>query len=268
MMGHVHDPLSLAEAARLAGVHYQTAYRWVRSGRLPARRVAGSYRVQRGDVEALVRAREEPDAPPAPGPARLDRQAGSMHRALVAGDERTARATARRLVEDGASLVDVIERTIVPPLRRIGEDWRAGELDIWVEHRASAIVDRILGDLHPSPRGRRRGTAVVASLSGDRHVLPTAMAAAALREDRWLVHHLGADMPADEVERFCAAHPVDLAVVTVTTPDTADAAEELARRLRERGIPVLVGGPGRTLADLVTDARTATASHRRTAPPE
>jgi hypothetical protein len=34
-------------------------------------------------------------------------------------------------------------------------------------------------------------------------VLPTTLAAIALCDDNWLVHHVGADLPADELIRFC-----------------------------------------------------------------
>ncbi|HSL57216.1 MAG TPA: helix-turn-helix domain-containing protein [Acidimicrobiales bacterium] len=254
-MGRARDSVGLADAARIAGVHYQTAYRWVRTGRLPATRVAGQYVVARTDLDALVAARSHPAPPPPPRPTRLARQADRMHEALLTGDEGVARTIARRLTDDGSTVTDLIGQVLVPPLRRIGAAWRAGELDIWVEHRASAIVERILGDLHPNPRGRRRGVAVVAALSGDHHALPTAMAAAALREDNWSVHHLGADMPADDLERFCDGHEVDLAVLTVTTPEAAGPAEALASRLGGRGIPTLVGGPGKSLDDLLGLAR-------------
>ena len=41
------DPplIELRDAAAELGVHYQTAYRWVRSGQLPATMVAGKYAV-------------------------------------------------------------------------------------------------------------------------------------------------------------------------------------------------------------------------------
>jgi methylmalonyl-CoA mutase cobalamin-binding subunit len=97
---------------------------------------------------------------------------------------------------------------------------------------------------------------VVAALAGDMHALPTSMAAVALRDDHWNVHHLGADMPADELLRFCATHEVSLAVLTVTNPDCRALAEETAEALRRQGTPVIVGAPGRTLDDLLHEART------------
>ena len=50
----VGDEMELQTAADALGVHYQTAYRWVRSGRLPARLIGGKYVVTRHDVDAVM----------------------------------------------------------------------------------------------------------------------------------------------------------------------------------------------------------------------
>ncbi len=249
--------LDLQTAADQLGVHYQTAYRWVRSGRLAAELVGGRYLVRQGDVAELDRRRRLPKRPPPPKASRLEHSADRMYDALMNGDEAGAVKLARRLTDEGASVIDLICVVLVPPMRRIGEAWYDGHLPVWVEHRASAIVERLLGDLASNPRGRRRGVAAVAALSGDRHSLPTTMAAVALRADNWHVHHLGADLPPEDLADFCEAHQVGLAVITVTNPDTRELAEATGRTLRSRGTPAIVGGRGSDLADLVDLARRA-----------
>ena len=251
------ETLDLQRAADELGVHYQTAYRWVRSGKLPAQLVGGRYQVTRGDIGAMSAKRATPQAPPPTKPSRLARSAERMHAALASGDEATVRSIAHGLLDEGASIIDVIQQVLVPPLVRIGADWHAGRLTIWVEHRASAIVERLLGGIAPNPRGRRRGRVMVAAVTGDLHSLPSSMAAVALRSDNWWVDHLGANMPPDELVRFCAEHPVDVAVLSSTNPDTADLAAETAERLRAAGCGVVLGGPGRTLDDLIEQTRAA-----------
>lgn len=189
----------------------------------------------------------------------MGRAADRVHDALVSGDEKTAVEVARKLANEGSSIVDLIQDVFVPSLRRIGQAWHDGELTIWAEHRAAAIVERILGELAPNPRGRRRGTAVVAAISGDRHALPTTMAAAALRDDNWHVEHLGADLPPEEIMQFCVDHSVSVAIITVTTSTAADLARKTADRLRLAGTPTIVGSPGRTLTELIGEARQAVA---------
>lgn len=262
MAAGADDTLELQGAADALGVHYQTAYRWVRSGKLPAQLIGNKYLVSRHDLDTLEAGRRTPAAPAAPSHERVQRQAELVHDALLDGDEATVRKVARRLVEDGTSIVELIQSVFSPPLRHIGQKWHDGDLPIWVEHRASAMVERTLGDLVPNPRGRRRGTAMVAAVAGDQHSLPTTMAAVALREANWHVHHLGANMPGDELVRFCGAHDIDVAVISLTNPDVSKLANGTADLIRAAGTPTIVGGPGRSLEQLVDEAGRSTRTDR------
>jgi excisionase family DNA binding protein len=250
------ETIDLPTAARELGVHYQTAYKLVRSGELPAAMVKGAYRLHPEAVTRLAERRARPAAPrkrrPRAGFAGLSRR---TYDHLVAGEERQAALLISGLLGDRVSMTTVAQEVLVPALRKIGAEWRAGRLDIWVEHRASATVERILGEHYPNPRGRRRGTAVVATLSGDRHVLPTTLAATSLREDNWLVHHLGADLPPRELIRFCQEEQVDLVVLTVTIGKHGRTATRTAAQLERLGLRVLVGRSGQALDELQRLAR-------------
>lgn len=249
------DKIDLRTAADQMGVHYQTAYKWVRSGELPAARINGRYLLEPADVAALSERRARPTTRRRRPRQGYDDLARQMQSALIDGDENTARRLVDSLVNSGIPLTEAIQNTIVPTLNHIGAEWHAERHPIWIEHRASAIVDRILGQHHPTPRGRRRGTVIVAALAGDTHVLPTAMAAAALRQDNWRVHHLGADLPFAEILRLCEEHPVDLVVLSVSVPQTAESAASVANDLEEQGVRTLVGRPGATLEELMSKAR-------------
>lgn len=254
--------LELQATADALGVHYQTAYRWVRSGRLPAQLIGGKYLVSSHDLSEVTVARHRPQAAPAPSPARLHRQSERLHAALLVGDEAAVRKLANRLVDEGTSILDLIEQVISPSLRRIGRAWHDGELTIWVEHRASGIIERVLGDIAPNPRGRRRGTVMVAAVEGDLHTLPTTMAAVTLRGANWNVHHLGAGLPTREIVEFCAEHPeVDVAVISVTNSDVLGRVERLASDIRSSGTPTLIGGAGKTLGSLVELVQRAAEGH-------
>lgn len=248
--------INLQAAARELGVHYQTAYKWVRSGELPAAMIMGSYSLDPGAVARFAERRARPVSPrtrrPRAGLAVLSKR---VHDHLAAGEERQAARLISGLLEGGVSMTAVAQDVLVPALRDIGVEWRAGRLDISIEHRASAIVDRILGQRYPNLRGRRRGAVVVAALSGDRHVLPTTLAAISLRDDNWLVHHLGADLPPEELMRFCQEEHVDLVVLTVTVSKLHRSATRTAEQLEGLGLRALVGGPGRTLDELQRLAR-------------
>ena len=261
-MDSTADALDLDEIAEEVGVHYLTVYRWVRAGRLPAEMVDGRYRVMRHDLAVFIEARRTPKQPRPPGAPRLDRAAETMHTALSTGDEFAARDLAGALVAERTSIADLVQQVLVPPLRRIGQDWHDGKISILVEHRASAITERILGEVAPRPRGRRRGNVMVAAVSGDRHSLATTMAAVVLRDNNWSVHHLGADMPPDELVQFCGEHQIDVAVLTVVNSECIELADITAARIRKAGTPVVVGSPARTVHELVQMVRDAVAARR------
>jgi len=251
--------MQLREAADALGVHYQTAYAWVRQGTLPARKRGRGYEVEDADVAALAGRRRQGSQPGRQiGVRDWPAQAGQLYAAIAAGEETHARHWLGRLAA-GVALVDLCERVIAPALRRIGDEWAAGQVSIAQEHRASAICERLIAAHAAQPGGRPRGRAVVATPPGERHGLPALMAAACLREDRWLVHHLATDLPVAEVTRLAAAVHADLVVFSSATPQGARRAQAAAREAAAADPQplALAGGPGDSLRDLIRLARDA-----------
>jgi MerR family transcriptional regulator, light-induced transcriptional regulator len=249
--------MQLRDAANALDVHYQTAYTWVRQGVLPARKTARGYEISDSDIRALAERRAIGTAPPPEVRVRdWTAQAARLHAAIRSGNETLARQQFGRLAH-GASLTDLCAHLIAPALSRIGEQWAAGEVSIAVEHRATAICERLIASTSAPPQGRPRGTAVVATAPGERHALPSLMAAACLREDRWLVHHLANDLPAAEVAGLAQDSDASLVVLSSATATAARAAFRGAREISRvvPGVLVLIGRPGDSLVRLRELAR-------------
>jgi methanogenic corrinoid protein MtbC1 len=249
--------MQLSDAAEMLGVHYQTAYGWVRAGTLTARKTSRGYEVSESDARALL-ARRAAGTEPSPG-IRVRNwavQAERLHSALAAGDEAQARRDWGRLAA-GVPLTELCDQVIAPALRRVGAQWAAGELSIAAEHRATAICERLIAARVHQPRGRPRGIAVTATPPGERHALPAMMAAACLREDRWQVHHLAADLPQAEVIGLAADTGASLVVLSSATTGASRLAAREARLIRERlpAARVLTGRPKDTLTRLRELAR-------------
>jgi MerR family transcriptional regulator, light-induced transcriptional regulator len=149
-------------------------------------------------------------------------------------------------------LIDLCAHVIGPALGRIGDDWAAGRVSIAQEHRASAICERLIARHASQPGGRPRGVAVATTPPGERHGLPALMAAACLREDHWLVHHLAADLPVAEVTRLAGQVGAGLVVLSSSTTAGARRARDAAREITAAlpGVLVLAGRPGDSLHDL------------------
>ena len=198
------DTVSLPEAARLLGVHYMTAYRYVRTGRLEASSVAGVWQVEREAIEHFLR----PPLPRAPlsteGTAGARGHAASaemMERRLVEGDLEGAFSICDVALGSWAHPSDLYLELLAPALRSIGDKWERGELTVADEHRAVGVATRVVGRLGPSfaRPGRRRGSVVIGAPSGDAHGLPVAFVSDLLRASGFGVVDLGANTPASAV---------------------------------------------------------------------
>jgi excisionase family DNA binding protein len=248
--------VDLKTAANRLDVHYQTAYRWVRRGNLQAMKLDGRYEVTEAEVRRVQAHRRAPK--PAPPVARVRAWQPIVARLvddLLTGDELRARVAIERLHLDGIHCVDICQSLLVPALEEVGARWQAGTVSVAEEHRASAICERALARISDHPRGRPRGVALVLTPPGESHHLPALMATLALRADRWRVHHLGTDVPGDDVLALAARLSPRLVVLSTTLTAMADEARTFGTRFD--GSHVLVGGPGRSLEELLAAARLA-----------
>lgn len=265
------EPIGLEDVAQRLGVHYMTAYRYVRTGLLPARQDGGRWWVEPADLDAFVADRSRPR----PRRKRASLPVGIVERLadrLQGGDEEGAWRILDELRMSADDPIGLVIRTLSGAMRAIGDRWAAGATSVGEEHRASVVAMRLLGRLGAGGRrrGRTRGTVVVAAAPGDVHGLPVALASEVLRQGGFTVVDLGADLPADQAWR--AARSADRLVCVgfcATTPldgrSEAELADAVGQVRSEVGCPVVVGGAGVTSAEV---AQRIGADHRTTTLPE
>ena len=112
--------MNLKTAALRLGVHYQTAYRWVRSGQLVAVKVGSGYEVSEAAVARLQAQREATE--------RVPGRSDAATRAAAA-----ASATRRPSVEDALHVLDLMVDAVTLDSTAVGE-------------RAARVVAEHLGD--------------------------------------------------------------------------------------------------------------------------
>jgi HD-GYP domain-containing protein (c-di-GMP phosphodiesterase class II) len=178
-------------------------------------------------------------------------------KALERGDAETAEGVVAQAIEDEIPAATLHGEVIAPALRRIGELWQAGEIDIETEQLATGITRRILATLYRymlggADPGRER--ILLASVEGDTSV----------QGDGTVVgrHTLGLQMVHDQLAaagyqttldtelsraRLASAidsHTPDLVVIGATAVASAPALDRLVEELRESHprIPILLGG--------------------------
>ena len=232
--------MTIQEVADALGVHYMTAYRYVRQGRLPATRRGAEWRIRPSDVAALTTTVRR-------GSARTDADGEALERRMLAGDSQGAWWLLQSHLGGGLDPSGVLTEMVVPALRSIGERWASGEVSVAEEHRATAVAQRVIGHLGMQfgRRGKDRGTVALAAPSGDLHVLPVAIAADLLRWRGFDVVELGGNAPPAAIGEAVADEPRLLAVGIVSTVGGHDDEVALSAssvRAAVPGIPVFIGG--------------------------
>lgn len=238
------EDLSLHEVADELGVHYMTAYRYVRIGMLPARKEGRTWRVSRADLDAML-------TEPEPEPALAEADDGApwaerLNRRLIAGDEAGAWRVIEAALVGGTSPGDVLEDIVTPAMHQIGELWEEGAIGVDEEHIASAVCIRLVGRLGSrfARRGLSRGTVVMGTTEHELHGIPSALAADVLRLSGFDVVDLGPKLPAADFARTAKRVAQLVAVgVSATSPHQDDALAEAVRALRSAvDVPIFLGG--------------------------
>ena len=244
-----NSDVSLHDVAEMLDVHYMTVYRYVRQGQLPATKVGRSWYVKPSDLElfrdAKVHASDVPEGgrKVAPWAERLEAQ-------LIQGDQRGAAEIMEAVLRSGHDLYFLYLQVLSPAMGAIGAKWAAGNLEIFVEHRASNIALRLIGQFGPrfARRGVSKGTVVLGSPADEMHTLSTSMVADLIRLEGWNVSDVGANMPAEAfAEAIRQGEDVVAVCIGVTMPGSLPAAQATIgaiRRVVPRDLPILVGGAG------------------------
>ncbi len=226
--------VSLTDAAEQLGVHYMTAYRYVRTGRMHAVKQQGQWRVAQSELATILdegtATRRAPGQEGSAGSARQQMVEPFIAR-LTASDVNGAWALVNDALASGATPSAVHAQLIAPAMCSIGERWATGQLTIAAEHRATAVVQQIVGRMSPMFRhpGRRRGTVVVGATAGDQHTLVSAMVADQLADRNFVVVDLGGNTPTEsfiEAANDCD-DLVGIAVSAMTNLVLASAREQV-----------------------------------------
>lgn len=236
------DHLTLNDVAERLGIHYMTAYKYVRTGKLPATKVGGGWQVREVDLDAFT-------AKPVPSPSgeKVDWSARLSDR-LIAGDEPGSWSVIESAMSSGIEPASIYVDVLAPALATIGSAWANGEVTIAEEHRATAVTNRLIGRMGPRFHrpGRTRGTIVIGAVAGDQHAVPIALAADLLRGRGFTVIDLGADCPAESFIDAAATADRLLAVgISASASGVDDAVIVTATAVTDAiGCPIVIGGSG------------------------
>jgi methanogenic corrinoid protein MtbC1 len=138
---------------------------------------------------------------------------------------------------DRASVVfsrtHLIERILVPLLRRIGDLWHQGTLRPIHEHMASSVVRSFIGGMHGAYHPEVSAPHVVVTTPArQRHELGALLAAATAAGEGWRVTYLGPDLPPEEIAAAALQKGARAVALSITYPPDDPMLVDDLRRLR------------------------------------
>ncbi len=236
------------------GVHYMTVYRYVRQGRLPARRDGTEWRVDVEAIDGFKKNRAVLSAMPGGGTGGHG-DGGSetpwaerLVPCLAAGDEPAAWGLIEQARASGRGLAFCYFDMIAPALLTISKRADADHTSTAGPGPALALVvaQRLVARLGPGFRrpGRTRGDIVLGAPVGGHHQLPLSMIADLVRAEGFGVLELGTDVsPHAFVEVARSADRLLAIGVGVTADQLVTARATVALLRAELGsVPIVVGG--------------------------
>jgi excisionase family DNA binding protein len=247
--------LTLQEVADELGVHYMTAYRYVRLGVLEASKSGGVWQVERSALDRYrdqAAAARDGSAGKSGGRGRKAPWSARLEARLVAGDAPGSWSVVEAAMAAGAELDEIYLDVLTPAMVSIGERWAAGTLDVSVEHRATGIAMRIVGRIGPrfTRRGRARGVVALGAPAGEFHALPVAMLGDLLRLRGWEVSDFGVDVPKESIAHVIRETNDLLAVgLSAMSADNLPALAEACAAARDADADVLVVVGGHAVLD-------------------
>ncbi len=250
--------LSPRELARAIGASESSVKRWIDAGRLPARRTSGGHRrielmpalrflreTGRGLDNASLLGLSSVSEQEVDDPGRL---AERVFRLLCAGNgEELSRVLLTALVTRAMEPAALFDGPLRSAMARIGRHWEEGHQSIYIEHRATQILLRVMDQIDAlcEPPSDEL-VAVGGSIDGDQSALPTRMAAAVLASEGIHSVNLGTDTPATAFLEAAEQIRPQLVWISVSyVSDVARQSEDLTRvveQLAERGISSILGG--------------------------
>ena len=168
-------------------------------------------------------------------------------RALLAGDAGAAHRVVTQALHQGLDADAIAEVVLRPAAYAVGEHWHEGGISVADEHRATAIIERDLAELHRLvpwlPAVGR--VLVIGCVAGELHAIGSRIVADHFERTGWTVHYLGPDVPTDAFIALAQSVDADLIGVSAMMPENVPGIAALIQALRQQGDgdrPVLVGG--------------------------
>ncbi len=172
----------------------------------------------------------------------------ALSKAVLDGDDAGVAGLTRRATEGGLAPLEVIDRGLVPGIRKAGELWEEGEYFlpelVSSAQAMKAAMDVLRPALARAGADREAGRVVIGTVHGDIHDIGKTLVGTLLAANGFTVSDEGADVPVDRFVERARAMDADLVCASALLTTTMAVQRELVDAVRGAGLRarVMVGG--------------------------
>jgi corrinoid protein of di/trimethylamine methyltransferase len=172
----------------------------------------------------------------------------ALGQAVLDGDDVGVVGLARQATEAGLAPLEVIERGLVPGIRKAGELWEEGEYFlpelVSSAQAMKAAMDVLRPALVRAGAGREVGRVVIGTVHGDIHDIGKTLVGTLLAANGFTVSDEGVDVPVARFVERARELDADLVCASALLTTTMAVQRELVGALRLAGLRarVMVGG--------------------------
>jgi len=172
----------------------------------------------------------------------------ALGKAVLDGDDAGVVGLARQATDAGLTPLEVIERGLVPGIRKAGELWEEGEYFlpelVSSAQAMKAAMDVLRPALARAGGGREVGRVVIGTVHGDIHDIGKTLVGTLLSANGFTVSDEGADVPVARFVERARATDADLVCASALLTTTMAVQRELVDALKGAGLRarVMVGG--------------------------
>ncbi len=254
--------LSPRELADAIGASESSLKRWTDGGLIVATRTAGGHRrIPLAEAIRFIRETAQPvvrpevlglgdlEIMPKVAQAAAADRAAALYNALTTGEVSKGRGLIVSMYLGGDSVAAICDGPIKQAMQRMGELWKHDASGIFIEHRATDIINHALNTLRMllATPDAAAPVALGGAPGGDPYIIPSLTCATCLAGVGFREVNLGADTPVEAMARAVEHYDARLVWIAVsatasTPPDLGRQIDALAQRLASKGVPIVVGG--------------------------
>lgn len=167
---------------------------------------------------------------------------------LLNEDKNMARTLIMSLYERGLSLEDMYFKIFTYALKKVGEYWEIGQMEVWQEHYISEVILDLMSELKAKENGVLKNNYSILTLTpgSELHNIGLKMISDLLELRGWDVTYIGSNVPVKSLLQAIEIIRPNLLAISVTMPDHIDSAcntiSAIKNRFGKKAPTIVVGG--------------------------